>query len=114
MSLENMTVEEILQKIERKVQENPKAIEGLNATYMFHINGDDGGDYHVTFADSKASINEGESKKADCIISINVENFKKMIQGNLNATTAFMTGKIKVKGNMGLALKLESILKKLA
>lgn len=109
-----MTVEEILQKIEGKVQEYPEVIEGLNATYMFHITGEDGGEYSVTFSDKKAEINKGETDKADCKVTINVDNFKKMIQGNLNATTAFMTGKIKVKGNMGLALKLESILKKLA
>lgn len=40
------------------------------------------------------------------------KEFQKLLQGDLNSTTAFMTGRLKVKGNIGLALKLESILKK--
>ncbi len=114
MGIDNMTVEEIFQTIDKKVQEDSSIIKDLKASYMFHITGDDGGDYSAIFDDGHVTITNEIKDDAECKITLSSENFRKMIQGNLNSAAAFMTGKLKVKGNMGLALKLESILKKLA
>ena len=43
---------------------------------------------------------------------MSVKDFKKLLDGNLNSAASYMTGKLKIKGNLGLALKLESLLKK--
>ena len=53
-------------------------------------------------------MSEG-SGEADCTISTSEENFLKIISGEQNPTTAYMTGKLKIKGDMGAAMKLQKL-----
>jgi|SRR5690625_1066623 len=112
MNLETMTLQEIWQVINRKASEKSEVFQDLEATFAFNITGDDGGDYRLSIQNGEAKVMEGNIEGADCTLSMNFKNFKKLLQGNLNATTAFMTGRLKVKGNISLALKLENLLKK--
>lgn len=107
-----MTVAEVWEEVENQTKTNPEPIEGVNATFSFDITGDDGASYGLKIHDGEAEVIEGGLDDAECALTMNVKNFKKLLQGDLNSTTAFMTGRLKVKGNIGLALKLESILKK--
>jgi putative sterol carrier protein len=56
---------------------------------------------------NEVSISDGE---ADCTITASSETIKKMRTGDLNPMMAVMSGKIKIKGDMGLAMKLQSLL----
>jgi putative sterol carrier protein len=47
---------------------------------------------------------------ADCTIKISKENFEELIAGELNPTAAFMTGKIKVEGDMSVAMQLSQLI----
>jgi len=80
---------------------------GLDATLKFDC-GADG----VIFVDGKSVPNSvrNENRDADCIIAITLENLAEMLQGKLDPTAAFMTGKLKVSGDMGVALKLRNVL----
>ncbi len=51
-----------------------------------------------------------EDKEADCTVKITEENFKALVSGDLNPMMAFMSGKIKIDGDMGVAMKLQSLL----
>lgn len=112
MNINEMNLEKIWIEIDRIANENPDLIKELNATYLFDINGEESGKYGLKFIDGTAEVLQGNKQDVDCTLSMNVDNFKKLLLGNLNATTAFMTGRLKVKGNIGLALKLENVLKK--
>ena len=58
------------------------------------------------------SVGKGEpAEKPNCVMSMNEENFTKLFAGKLDATTAFMSGKLKIKGDMALAMKLEKLMK---
>ncbi|WP_210364158.1 SCP2 sterol-binding domain-containing protein [Bacillus sp. REN3] len=108
--LENKSVREVWHDLERMMIENPGPIEGLNVVYQYEITGEDSGMFALKLADGKALVIEGPAGDADCLLKLSDKNFKKMITGKLNGTAAFMTGKLKIQGSMGLALKLEGIL----
>lgn len=110
MEINKLSVEEIWRQISLKVAE--KTIEDdLTATYTFHI--DDGVEksFSLIFQNGKGEVREGAIENANCQLSMNERNFKRLITGELNPTNAFMTRKLKLKGNIGDALRLEQILK---
>lgn len=98
------TLEEITEGMRQRVGDDS----GLDATLKFDF-GDDG----VIYLDGASSPNtvSNEDKEADCTMKISMENFMKMVDGELDGTTAFMMGKLKIEGSMGVAMKLQSVLK---
>lgn len=99
---------------EQKVPENLKTkadkLTSINAIYEFQISGPTGGTWTLDLTVPGGSVSSGSSGKAQCTVSMEDESFVKMVTGSLNAQMAFMTGKLKVAGNMGLALKLTSVI----
>ena len=83
---------------------------GLGGTLKF-----DFGDAGTVLIDGKATpntVSDGTGKSADCTITVTLETFEKMVKGELDGTSAFMQGKLRVAGDMGLAMKLGPILQK--
>lgn len=95
-----MSLEEITQGMVQRVK--PGA---LDATVKFDF-GDDG----KIFIDGNAGTVNNDDADADCTITMKMKDFVALAGGDLDPTTAFMMGKLKVKGNMGVAMKLQSIL----
>jgi putative sterol carrier protein len=81
-------------------------IAGMNNTYVFEIEG--AGAWTVTIADGALTVAEGAGE-GDVTISASEESFEKIVAGEQNATTAYMTGKLKIKGDMGAAMKLQKL-----
>ena len=79
----------------------------LGATVKFDF-GDDG----ILFLDATQSPNvvSNDDNDAQCTMVISMENFMEMAAGNLDGTSAFMTGKLKIQGDMGIAMKLGPML----
>ncbi len=94
----------------QQIADNGDTLAGINATYQFNLSGDDGGTWVICLTDDKQSVTEGEDESAQCVISMSSGDFMGMIGGSLNPQMAFMTGKLRVKGDMALALKLQAIL----
>ncbi|MCA1244700.1 SCP2 sterol-binding domain-containing protein [Stappia stellulata] len=92
-----MALNELTEKIRGKV-----AGGGISDTVKF-----DCGEAGVIFVEGANVSNE--DKDADCTIRISEDNLESLLAGELNPTTAFMTGKIKVDGDMSVAMKLGSI-----
>ena len=78
----------------------------MNNTYVFDIEG--AGTWTVKVADGAVTVTDG-AEDADCTFSATEETFEKIASGEQNATTAYMTGKLKIKGDMGAAMKLQKI-----
>ena len=98
------TVQEFFEGLPSRV--TPDRIEGMNNTYVFEIEG--AGVWTVAVADGAITVTEGAGD-ADCTFSTSEENFEKIVAGEQNPTTAYMTGKLKIKGDMGAAMKLQKI-----
>jgi len=95
---------EFFETLESRVDESKTA--GMNNSYLFDIDG--AGKWKVEVQDGKVTVTEGDAD-ADAIISTSEETFTKMIDGEQNPTSAYLTGKLKVKGDMGAAMKLQKL-----
>jgi len=91
---------------------NPDAAKGMNATIQFNLSGDNGGQWYVAIKDGKADIQKGTAPSANMTLSMAAQDYVDMIMGKLNGQMAFMSGKLKISGDMGLAMKLQSLFKR--
>lgn len=94
--------------LEEKLKASAGKLSGLTCVYQFKV-GDAG--YNVVFADGNAKVAKGELPAPNCTVTMAESDFMDLVSGKLNGQMAFMTGKLKVAGDFGLALKLESLLK---
>jgi putative sterol carrier protein len=96
-------------ELNQKLEENIDIFDGLSCVYELAIEGDS---WRLDLSkNGSKKIEAGAAKKSDCCLEISAENFEKLAKGKLNIPLAVVTGKIKVKGSKGLALKLVELLK---
>ena len=88
---------------------NKEAAKGLNAIYQFDLSGDGGGNWNVQIASEQCHVQEGSHASPNVTISMSAKDYLDMVAGKLNGQMAFMTGKLKIAGDFGLALKLQSL-----
>ena len=93
-----MGIQDIAAKLKSRVESG-----GFDRSVKF----DTGGDGVIVIDGSSISTTDGP---ADCTIKLSLSDFEDMIAGDLSPTTAFMTGKIKIEGDMSVAMALQSLL----
>jgi putative sterol carrier protein len=99
-----VTAKEFFDTLESRVDASKTA--GMNNSYVFDIEG--AGKWKVDVADGAVNVTEG-GEEGDVTITTSEETFEKITSGEQNATSAYMTGKLKVKGDMGAAMKLQKL-----
>ena len=98
-----MSLESLTEELRKRAAQNPKL------GYKVKVVLDDG---DVIFWDGLADqpgFTNGDGE-ADTILRISAENLEKLIAGTLDPTMAYMTGKLKVEGKLGVALKINAML----
>lgn len=98
------------QQLPTRFKEKPELAEKINAVYKFVVTGDNGGTWLVDLTKAGGEITEGDGEAA-CTITVGGDDLVSIVNGKLNAQMAFMSGKLKIGGDMSLAMKLGSILK---
>ena len=98
------SVREFFEGLEARV--DPSKTEGMNNSYVFDI--ENAGTWTVRVTDGNVKVSEG-AEEADATITASDETFEKIASGDLNPTTAYMTGKLKLKGDLGAAMKLQKL-----
>ncbi|XP_054253418.1 hydroxysteroid dehydrogenase-like protein 2 isoform X2 [Indicator indicator] len=89
-------------------------VRATQGVYQFELSGDDGGTWYIDLKTKSGSAGFGKPPvTADVVMSMSSTDFVKMFTGKLKPTMAFMSGKLRIKGNMALAIKLEKMLTKL-
>jgi putative sterol carrier protein len=101
------TVKGFFEGLPEKLNAKPAALAGLDCVYQFRV-GDSA--YTVALKDGKTAVAPGEAASPNCTVTMAEGDFLDMVAGKLNGQMAFLTGKLKVAGDMGLALKLGSFL----
>jgi putative sterol carrier protein len=85
---------------------DPAKVAGMRNSYVFDVDG--AGTWTVRVADGAVAVEEGAGE-SDCTISASEDTFRQIVSGDQNPTTAYMTGKLKVKGDIGAAMKLQKL-----
>jgi len=89
---------------------SPSIVKKVNAIYVFDV--EEEGKWHVDLTSGSGQIGQGQpEKKPDVTVTVNKENFLKMFNRELKPATAFMSGKLKLSGDLSKALALESVMK---
>lgn len=82
---------------------------GINAVVQFDLAGAGGGKWYITIANQQIQVAEGMAASPTMTLTMAASDYVDMTNDDLNAMTAFMQGKIKVAGDMQLALKMQGL-----
>ncbi|MEI7703903.1 MAG: SCP2 sterol-binding domain-containing protein [Deltaproteobacteria bacterium] len=93
-----------------KLKGKPDVVAKINAIYQFNLSGPNGGQWSVDCTQPGGAVTAGSSADAKCTVTATDADFLAIVNGKLNPQMAFMTGKLKIQGDMGLAMKLQQIL----
>ena len=104
------TLTEIFAEINTRLAD-PAKVGSTKGAYRFELSGDGGGEFHIVLADGQGDAGAGAPENPNTTIVMAASDFVALSTGKLDPTMAFMSGKLKVRGDMGLAMKLQSLLR---
>lgn len=87
----------------------PDKASGTNATIQYDVSGEGGGTWHAVIKDGTCTVNPGAATNPNLTLQIAGQDWLDMLSGKQSGQMLFMSGKLKVKGDMGLAMKLGSM-----
>ena len=82
---------------------------GTNAVVQYDVNGDGGGTWHAVIKDGACTVASGPATNPSLTLQIAAQDWLDMTTGKQSGQMLFMSGKLKLKGDMGLAMKLGSM-----
>lgn len=99
------TAKELMEQAAGKIEANKAAAGAIGATYKFVLDGDGGGTWIMNLKDAPG-IAEGDGT-AMCTIKMAAADYVAMVEGKANGQQLFFSGKLKIEGDMSLAMKLQ-------
>ncbi len=93
-----------------RLSAKPDVVAKINAVYQFNIAGPEGGAWSVDCTAPGGKIAAGTAASARCTVAATDKDFLGIVSGKLNPQMAFMSGKLKIQGDISLAMKLQLIL----
>jgi multimeric flavodoxin WrbA/putative sterol carrier protein len=103
------TVKELLKAMPQALK--PEAAQGVTAVYQFEVEGQENFTAHLRIANQLATFQEGPAENPDVVIKTPAEVWLAISTGELSGMKAYMAGKFKTKGSLGLLMKLNSLFK---
>lgn len=100
-----MTVLETLQGMAADF--NPDTAKGVNALIQLNAFGEGGGNYNMRIANGTLDIKDGVAESPNVTINVAAKDWVDIIQGKLDPTKAFMTGKLSIAGDLGLMMRFQ-------
>lgn len=101
------TPQEILTDLVNRFQ--PAAADGLSVIYQLDLTGEGGGTWHLTVADQTCTLTDGPAPQADVTIGMSAEDWVSMLAKKLDAYTAYFSGRLNIHGDLGLAMRLQTL-----
>lgn len=88
---------------------DPEAAEELDVVYQFDLHGADGGQYLVQIRDGACQVSEGTHPDPNVTLAMSGEDCLRVLNGQVSGTMIAMTGRLRISGDMGLAMQLASL-----
>src|ERR1700724_3571591 len=98
---------EVFTEIQNRIKSDPEKSAGMNATYQFDLSGES---WTLKIANGAPELIQGPAQSPNTTVIATTDDWMSIATGKLNPVTAFMQQKLKVKGDMGLAMKLQGLL----
>lgn len=104
------SVQEVFAALPARYQAGPAAQNGgLQAAIQFELSGEGGGQYAVVFAGPVCTVETGVTPAPTLTFITSAADFLSLVNGDLNPMQAFMQGKVQLRGDVSLALKLQTL-----
>ncbi len=104
-----ISVEQLIQNHEKAFQ--PEKAVGVDAVIQYHLTGEEGGDWIITIGDGVCKVAEGNAENPKMTLTADAHEFRDILLGKMDGMAAFMQGKLKLSGDLNLAMKLTSFFK---
>ena len=102
------TVQEIFAELPNRVDTSKLA--GIDMSILFDLSGDGGGQWTLVVADSTINVDNSAGDDPTATLKMAASDWQAMATGKLNPMTAFMTGKVKVEGDLSAVMKMQSFM----
>lgn len=106
---DEITIEELMGRMPRAFL--PEKAEGVEAVIQYHLTGAEAGDWVVTIRDGKCVVERGTTENPTMTLRADSQDYKDIILGRLDPMAAFMQQKVKLSGNLNMALGLTKYFK---
>lgn len=101
------TAKELIERIGGKISSDPTVASNFGAVYKFVLEGAGGGQWLVDLKGAPG-VRAGDGP-ADCTITLSAQDFVDLIEGRANGQQLYFQGKLRIDGDLGLALKLQNL-----
>lgn len=100
-----MTVLETLQQMMAAF--NPASAKGVNAVVQLNATGEGGGNYAMSIREGQVDLREGVAESPTVTINVAAQDWVDIVTGKLDPTRAFMSGRLKIAGDLGLMMRFQ-------
>ena len=104
-----LTIEQLMEKMPGAFI--PEKAQGVDAVIQFRFTGAEAGDWNATIKDGKVDVARGTHPSPKMTLTADSSDYIQIITGELDGMQAFMQGKIKLAGDLNLAMKLMQMFK---
>jgi putative sterol carrier protein len=104
-----ITIEELFEKLPSAFL--PEKAGDMDTVIQFELTGDEPGDWAVIIKDGTAKVEKGKQENPAMVLSADSQDYKDIVTGRINAMNAFMQGKVKLQGNLNMAMKFAEVFK---
>lgn len=105
----DISVKELVKNHEKAFK--PEVAEGVEAVIQYHLTGDEGGDWIINIEDGKCTVAEGTAENPTMTLTADAQDFKDVLTGKADGMQYFMQGRLKLAGDLNLAMKLTTFFK---
>jgi putative sterol carrier protein len=105
----DITVQQLILNHEKAFQ--PEKAPGVEAVIQYHLTGEEGGDWIITLHEGTCKVAEGIADSPKMTLTADAREFRDILLGKMDGMMAFMQGKIKLSGDLNLAMKLTTYFK---